>query len=181
MLFRSGGNESSLSGKIKRKIQEQYLALRLEENVDNKKLILENYLNTINLGNNNLGVQSAARNYFNKDVSELTISESSVIAAITQNPSKYNPVRHPDKNAERRNTVLKYMYEQKLITKAEYDEALADDVYARIQNIHSSAAASKSYSYYTDALVQDIMEDLDRKSTRLNSSHTDSSRMPSSA
>lgn len=156
----SGGNESSLSGKIKRKIQEQYLALRLEENVDNKKLILENYLNTINLGNNNLGVQSAARNYFNKDVSELTISESSVIAAITQNPSKYNPVRHPDKNAERRNTVLKYMYEQKLITKAEYDEALADDVYARIQNIHSSAAASKAYSYYTDALVQDVMEDL---------------------
>ena len=71
----SGGNESSLSGKIKRKIQEQYLALKLEENVDNKKLILENYLNTINLGNNNLGVQSAARNYFNKDVSELTISE----------------------------------------------------------------------------------------------------------
>ena len=159
-VFNAGLDETTFMDKLERKIQEQYLALKLDEIVDNKKLILENYLNTINLGNNNLGVQSAARNYFNKDVSELTISESSVIAAITQNPSKYNPVRHPDKNAERRNTVLKYMYEQKLITKAEYDEALADDVYARIQNIHSSAAASTAYSYYTDALVQDDMEDL---------------------
>lgn len=155
-----GGNENSLIGKIKRKIQEQYLALMLEKNVDDKKLILENYLNTINLGNNNLGVQSASRNYFNKDVSELTISESAVIAAITQNPSKYNPIRHPEQNAERRQIVLKYMLEQGYISQSEYDEALADNVYDRIQNINSSSTSNKAYSYYTDALIQDVMEDL---------------------
>lgn len=155
-----GGNENSLIGKIKRKIQEQYLALMLEKNVDDKKLILENYLNTINLGNNNLGVQSASRNYFNKDVSELTISESAVIAAITQNPSKYNPIRHPEQNAERRQIVLKYMLEQGYISQSEYDEALADNVYDRIQNINSSSTSNKAYSYYTDALIQEVMEDL---------------------
>ena len=69
--------------------------------------ILQNYLNTINLGNNNLGVQAAAQNYFNKDVSELTISESAVIAATTSNPYKYNPVRFPENNKTRRAIVLK--------------------------------------------------------------------------
>ncbi len=153
-------NENSLGDSLKRKIQEQYLALTLEKKVDDKKLILENYLNTINLGNNNLGVQSASRNYFNKDVSDLTISESAVIAAITQNPSRYNPISHPDYNAERRKLVLDNMLEQNYISQEEYDEAMADDVYERIQNINSSTTSSKAYSYYTDALIQEIMNDL---------------------
>lgn len=152
-------NENSLGDRVKRKIQEQYLAVKLEE-VASKNQILENYLNTINLGNNNLGVQSASLNYFNKDVSELTLSECAVIAAITQNPSKYNPIRHPDKNAERRKLVLDNMLTQKLITEKEYTEAINDDVYSRIANNHTSASASTAYSYYTDALIQDIMEDL---------------------
>lgn len=153
-------NEDSQGDRFKRKIQEQYLALQLEEKTGDKKIILENYLNTINLGNNNLGVQRAARNYFNKDVSELTISESAVIAAITQSPYYYNPVRHPDHNAERREVVLNKMLKFNMITQAEYDEAIADDVYSRIQNVQSSYSGSKAYSYYTDALIQDIMEDL---------------------
>lgn len=152
-------NENSLSDRLKRKIQEQYLAVNLEKDVDNKKLILENYLNTINLGNNNLGVQSAARNYFNKDVSELTISESAVIAAITQNPSYYNPIRYPDHNKNRRALVLNNMLNQGYITSDELNTALADDVYSRIENVHSSQTSSV-YSYYTDALIPEIMEDL---------------------
>ena len=71
-------NEST-SEKIKRKIQEQYLAVKLETTMSKDK-ILENYLNTINLGNGYLGVQAAANGYFDKDVSELTISECAVIA-----------------------------------------------------------------------------------------------------
>lgn len=153
-------NENSLSDRLKRKIQEQYLAVVLEKEVDNKKIILENYLNTINLGNNNLGVQSASINYFNKDVSELTLSECAVIAAITQNPSYYNPIRHPEYNEQRRKLVLNNMLLQGLINKDEYDEAIADDVYSRIQNVHNATSGSGAYSYYTDALVQDIMEDL---------------------
>ena len=153
-------NEDSQGDRFKRKIQEQFLALQLEENIGDKKIILENYLNTINLGNNNLGVQRASRNYFNKDVSELTISESAVIAAITQNPYSYNPIRYPEKNAERRKKVLDNMLEFNMISQAEYDEAIQDDVYSRIQNVYNASSGSKAYSYYTDALIQDIMEDL---------------------
>lgn len=152
-------NEATLGDKIKRKIQEQYLALKLEEEVNNKNIILENYLNTINLSNNNLGVQSASINYFNKDVSELTLSECAVIAATTSNPYRYDPIRKPEKNAERRKIVLGNMLDQKMITQSEYDEALADNVYDRIMNNNSSTESS-AYSYYTDALVQQIMEDL---------------------
>ena len=152
-------NEDSLSDRLKRKIQEQYLALKLEEDVNDKDIILENYLNTINLSNNNLGVQSAAINYFNKDVSELTLSECAVIAATTQNPYKYNPIRFPEKNAERMKLVLSNMLKLNMITPAEYNDALADNVYDRIMNNNSSATSS-AYSYYNDALVQQIMEDL---------------------
>lgn len=152
-------NEDSLSDRLKRKIQEQYLALKLEKDVNDKDIILENYLNTINLSNNNLGVQSASINYFNKDVSELTLSECAVIAATTSNPYKYDPIRHPDKNADRRKIVLNNMLEEDMITTEEYNEALSDNVYDRIMN-NTSNSGSSAYSYYNDALVQQIMEDL---------------------
>ena len=74
--------------KFERKIQEQYLAVQLAK-TKSRDWVMENYLNTINLGQNTLGVQAAARRYFGKDVSELTISESAVIAAITQSPVSY--------------------------------------------------------------------------------------------
>lgn len=67
-----------------------------------KDVILETYLNTINLGSNTLGVKAASLRYFNKDVSKITVSEAGVIAAITQNPSLYNPITNPDENAKRR-------------------------------------------------------------------------------
>ena len=70
----AGGNEDSFGEKLERKLQEQYLALQLEKIMD-KEIILKNYLNTINLGNNTLGVKSAAKRYFGKDVSDLTLSE----------------------------------------------------------------------------------------------------------
>lgn len=156
----SAESENSLVDTIKRKFQEQYLALILEQNVS-KDIILQNYLNTINLGNNNLGVQAASLNYFNKDVSELTLSECAVIAATTSNPYWYNPVRFPEHNAERREIVLNKMKEQGYIDQEEYDEAMADNVYDRIMNVKiTSNTSSSAYSYYTDALVTQLMEDL---------------------
>ena len=71
-----------------------------------KDAILENYLNTINLGNGYYGVQAAARGYFNKDVSELSISECAVIASITKSPTGLNPIRHADRNKDRQSQVL---------------------------------------------------------------------------
>ena len=87
----AGGNEDSFGEKLERKIQEQYLAIQLEKVMD-KRIILKNYLNTINLGNNTLGVKAAAKRYFGKEVSDLTLSEATVIAGITQNPSRFNPL-----------------------------------------------------------------------------------------
>lgn len=147
--------------KIKRKVQEQYLAVKLETYMS-KNQILENYLNSINLGNGYLGVQAAANGYFNKDVSELTISEAAVIASITQNPTGYNPVKYPEKNKVRQAKVLKYMLAQGYITNEEYNEAAADDVYARIQDIHVETASS-TYSYFVDELIEQVSKDLQQQ------------------
>lgn len=151
-------NESTLE-KIQRKLQEQYLAIRLDTEMG-KDAILENYLNIINLGNGNLGVQAAANNYFNKDVSELTLSECAVIAAITKNPNRLNPVRHPEYNRERQLEVLEHMRDQGYITPAEYEEAVNDPVYDRIEDIHIETGGNSVYSYYTDALIEVLIEDL---------------------
>lgn len=156
----SGGEESSFIQKVERKIQEQYLAIQLENKLT-KNQILEYYLNTINLGQNTLGVQAASKRYFNKDISELTISESAVLAGITQNPAGYNPITHPKKNAKKRSTVLSYMKEQGLITSAEYDEAMADKVYARIKSVNKETPAlSGTTSYFTDSLIDQVIADM---------------------
>ena len=152
-------SESSFIEKVQRKIQEQYLALALEKKVQNKDWILENYMNSINLGSNTLGVQAASTRYFGKDVSELTLSESAVIASITQNPTRYNPITRPEDNAKRREKVLKDMLRQDYITQEEYDEALADDVYSRIAE-HNLTATSNVNSYYVDALIDNVFDDL---------------------
>lgn len=154
-----GGNENSVGELFKRKFQEQYLALELEK-ATTKSYILESYLNTINLGQNCLGVQAAAKRYFNKDVSEINLSEAAVIAAITQSPSKYNPVIHPENNAERREKVLKHMLSNGHISQDEYNSAMADDVYSRIQTLNVNTSTSNPYSYFVDALIDDILEDL---------------------
>ena len=114
-VFEGWVGENSNFVKIKRKIQEKYLAIELEKRME-KESILELYMNSINLGQNTLGVQAASMRYFNKPVSQLTLSECAVIASITQNPSRLNPISHPEDNAERRSKVLKNMLEQGYIT-----------------------------------------------------------------
>ncbi len=148
--------------KVVRKLQEQYLAVELEKKVNDKDWILENYLNTVNLGQNSLGVQAAAMRYFNKDVSELTLSECAVIAGITKNPAGLNPISHPEANAERREEVLNKMEEQGYITAEEKEEALADKVYRRIKkvNIQKTEENSQINSYFVDELTNQVIEDL---------------------
>ena len=159
-VFTDWTSEDSLADKFKRKFQEQYLALELEKVMD-KESILINYMNTINLGSNTLGVEAASRRYFDKHVNELTLSECAVIAGITQNPSRYNPITHPDKNAERREKVLKDMMDQGYISAEEREEALADDVYSRIQIANSENNEDNAINtYFVDALTDDVMEDL---------------------
>lgn len=157
-VFEDFINETPMES-IRRKIQEQYLALELEK-VMTKDEILELYMNSINLGHGTLGVQAASLRYFNKPVYELTLSECAVIAGITQNPSLYDPITHPEYNEEKRAIVLSYMKEQGFISQAEYDEAMADNVYDRIQVTNQSIASSSVYSYFTDEVIETASEDL---------------------
>ncbi len=161
-VFTGWTGESSMADKFKRKIQEQYLAVELEKVMD-KNMILEYYMNTINLGQNTLGVQAASQRYFGKNVSDLNLSECAVIASITQNPTKWNPISHPENNAERRGRVLDNMLEQGYITKAAYDEAVADDVYSRIQLHNQENEANTIYTYFVDEVTNQVMTDLVEK------------------
>lgn len=158
-VFTGWTEEGSFIESLERKIQEQYLAVQLSK-TRSKDWVLENYLNTINLGQNTLGIQAASRRYFGKDVSDLTISESAVIAAITQNPSWWNPVSHPENNKERRTKVLTNMKKQGYISQEEFEEAMADDVYARIQQVNIQYAEASPNSYFVDALIDQVVEDL---------------------
>lgn len=158
-----GGEENTLFQKVKRKLQEQNLALQIEKKYT-KNQILEYYLNTINLGQNTLGVQAASKRYFNKDVSKLTLSECAVLAGITQNPSANNPISHPAKNSTRRTTVLNYMKNQGYISSEDYTESMRDNVYDRIQKIDQKKTPSASItSYFTDALTEQVIQDLKAK------------------
>lgn len=160
-VFADWTQEASFASSLKRKIQEQYLAVQLEKETS-KEDILITYLNTINLGSNTLGVQAASLRYFNKDVSKITISESGVIAAITQNPSAYNPITNPDNNAKRRKKILTNMRDAGHITQEEFDEAMADDVYSRIQKVNTKLTKSTDnvYSYFVDEVINQVMDDL---------------------
>lgn len=158
-VFDDWVTEKNLVNKFKRKFQEQYLALELEKRMS-KEDILELYMNSINLGQNTLGVQAASMRYFNKPVSELNLSECTVIAAITQNPTKYNPISHPENNVKRRNKVLNDMLEQGYITESEYNTAMADDVYSRIKTVNETIDKDSVNSYFVDALIDQVIKDL---------------------
>ena len=164
-VFGGGLHEGKFERYV-RKFQEQYLALEIENQPglskeEIKQSIITEYLNTINLGANTLGVKVAARRYFNKEVSDLTLSECAVIASITKNPSGLNPITHPERNAERRAQVLKNMFEQGYIDQAQYDEARADDVYARIQDVNvQKEAENEPYSYFVDELTAQVIQEL---------------------
>lgn len=163
-VFPNFNLESKLQ-KIERKVQELYLAIQIEKIVD-KDEILENYLNTINLGQNTLGVQAAANRYFGKDVSELTLSECATIAAITKSPTGYNPLTNPEANQKRREKVLSDMLEQEKISQEEYDTAMGDteDVYARIQTANTEYKESLTVnSYFLDEVAKAVQKDLVNK------------------
>ena len=160
-VFTNWTSESTQLERFTRKIQEQYLAVQVEKKTD-KDTILENYLNTINLGAGSYGVQAAARQYFDKDIWDLNLSECATLAGITQNPTKFNPIINPDSNRKRRKEVLQHMLDQNYITQDQYDEALADDVYSRIQAAQEKNSSTENtvYTYFEDELTDQIINDL---------------------
>ena len=159
-IFNVGLDEKTMFDKIERKVQEQYLAVEIEK-VLPKKSIAEYYLNTIYLGQGRYGVETASQYYFNKQLKDLTISECAVLAAIPQNPSKFDPVVFPEENAKRRLMVLKKMLELNMISQSDYDTAIADDVYAEIKKVSSikKSSPTKVNSYYIDEVINQLEDD----------------------
>ena len=141
-----------------RKISEIFSALDMERKYT-KDEIMEMYLNIINLGNGCRGVGAGAKYYFSKDLSELNLCECVAIAAITNNPSYYDPQKNPENNARRRNIILSCMREQGYISEEEY--LLARDSQL-ILNI-SDSEKDEVNSWYTDMVIDDVMRDLCEK------------------
>ena len=142
---------------IQRKVTEIFRALSLNKK-RTKEEVLEMYLNRIHLSRSNYGVGAAAKYYFGKDVSELTVVESAALAAIPKSPTKYDPVRNPDFNKERRALVLDKMLEHEYITQKQYDEAIDADLVLNIT--YEQSQQTGSFSYFTDALIEQIVKDL---------------------
>lgn len=157
-----GGMELTFIDRLERKIQEQYLAIQLENELD-KDQILEYYLNTINLGSGTYGVQVASKRYFDKNVWELSLSESAVLAAIVQLPVYHNPITNPERNEARKNDVLRKMLDLGYCSQEEYDMAIVDDVYSRIQTVNKEHVSNSVYSYFTDAVIEQVIIDLQNK------------------
>ena len=142
---------------IERKIQEIFYAADLEKKME-KSEILEMYLNIVNLSQGCYGVGAAAQKYFSKEVSELSLIECACIASITKSPSYYDPIKNPQNNAERRDTILALMLEQGYINQSEFDEN-----YGKELDLNVSVDDSPVNSWYTDMVISDIIRDLSER------------------
>lgn len=139
-----------------RKLTEIFTALDLERKTD-KETILGSYLHIINLGQGSFGVDAAAMAYFQKSVKELTLSECATLAAITNNPTRYDPVIHPEESRARRDLVLTLMADQGYITEEERDEAIASPL---ALNPAPKPNRTTVTSWYADLVVADVIRDL---------------------
>lgn len=159
----------NLTGKdditVQRKLQEIFQALECEKNYS-KEEIVEWYLNAIYFGEGHYGVGAAANLYFGKDVWDLSLAECAAIIGITNNPSLYSPyserVEDPvGNNKERQETILRQMYEQEMISREEYLDAVNEKlVFRRGEN---ETATVPTYSYYEEIVIKDVLNDLIEK------------------
>lgn len=140
-----------------RKVREIYRALVLDAKYD-KTEILEAYLNVISFTGNTAGVGAESVKLFNKPVSELTLEQCASLAAITKNPSRYNPVTNPENHIERRNYVLYEMWQQGYITEDEYNTACAQPI--GLEEGVVDVPETETTSYFTDKVIEDVRDAL---------------------
>ena len=141
---------------IRRKLQEIFYARSLEDQL-NKDQILELYLNVINLSQGCRGVRTASITYFSKELSELDLGECVCIAAITQNPSYYDPYRNPENNKSRRQVILDEMLSAGYISAAERDKYYDKDIELCMSDRFRNERVN---SWYVDMVIDDVCCDL---------------------
>ena len=147
---------------LTRKLREIFRAMELEERYS-KDEILESYLNVVNFGGGSRGVQAAANLYFKKPIQECSLAQCATIAGITQNPTAYNPIYHPQNNKERRELVLKEMLEQGMVSEQECEEAFAESENMTFDDISDSDDESKNANvrnWYMETLIRDVVGDI---------------------
>jgi len=147
------GNDSY---SIKRKLQEIFYAQSIEKQLD-KKDILELYLNIVNLSQGCLGVRTAALVYFSKELSELDLGECACLAAITQNPSYYDPCSNPDNNMKRRQVILDEMLSLGYINEEEHSEYYNKEISLKMNDRFKT---DRINSWYIDMVIDDVCTDL---------------------
>ena len=140
----------------RRKIVEIVRAAKLERKME-KSQILEQYLNVVNLSQNCYGVKTAANAYFSKEPDELTLREAATLAAITNNPAKYDPIRHPDANRARRDVILSEMYAQGMIGARAYEEAREGET---TLSPNTAVLSGRVNSWYADMVAEDVIRAL---------------------
>ena len=147
---------SGINGAL-RKVREIYRALCLSRSYS-KETILEAYLNTISFTGTIQGVQTAANEYFNKDVSQLTLWECATIASITKNPTNYNPYTNPENLIHRRNFIMYNMWQQGIISEEDYRNGAAQPLVLAEEDTNKKT--SSVTSYFTDALFTEVVHDI---------------------
>ncbi len=158
-LIKNITNDNDVS--ITRKLREIFRAMKMEDEYT-KDDIIEAYLNIVNYGAGCRGVQSAADIYFNKNIADCSIAECAAIAGITQNPVALNPLDYPENNKTRREYILYEMYDQKMITKQEYNEAMKESENMKFIGyvIEEDDDDENDWNWYMDRVFRDVVKDL---------------------
>ncbi len=136
-----------------RKIKEAIMAIKIERHYS-KDQILEQYLNSIYFGEGAWGIQNAAEIYFGKDVEQLTLAESALLAGVLKAPSHYSPFKDPERALNRRNLVLNKMYEYGMIEESELNAALNEEIVVA----EKTADGPVFFSSYVDHVIEEAIE-----------------------
>jgi len=143
---------------ISRKAQEAWLAVQLEQKTT-KQEILTYYVNKVYMSNGNYGMQTAAQNYYGKDLRELSLPQLALLAGMPQAPNQYDPYSHPEAALDRRNLVLSEMKGQGYISAKQYEKAINTPITDGLQSLKSV----NSYPAYMDNYLKEVIDQVERE------------------
>ena len=143
---------------LSRKAQEAWLAVQLEQKAT-KQEILTYYINKVYMSNGNYGMQTAAENYYGKDLKDLSLPQLALLAGMPQAPNQYDPYSHPEAALERRNLVLSEMKEQKYISAEQYEKAINTPITNGLQSLKSA----NSYPAYMDNYLKEVIDQVEQE------------------
>lgn len=143
---------------ISRKAQEAWLAVQLEQKTT-KQEILTYYVNKVYMSNGNYGMQTAAQNYYGKDLRELSLPQLALLAGMPQAPNQYDPYSHPEAALDRRNLVLSEMKGQGYISAEQYEKAINTPITDGLQSLKSV----NSYPAYMDNYLKEVIDQVEQE------------------